>query len=158
MCVTGDLFNVFVFLEISSLSSYALISLGRTRRAPLAAFQYLILGTYRGDVHPDRYRAAVSDDRYAQHGRHRRSRSCTNRWRASERFWSRLRFMTDRTVCEDGGHSRCTQWLPNAYTYAPSVVTAVSSQRRLNQSFRLCVHPSTVRHLYASFCVRSVAA
>lgn len=45
MCVTGDLFNVFVFLEISSLSSYALISLGRTRRAPLAAFQYLILGS-----------------------------------------------------------------------------------------------------------------
>lgn len=45
MCVTGDLFNVFVFLEISSLSSYALISLGRTRRAPLAALQYLILGS-----------------------------------------------------------------------------------------------------------------
>lgn len=45
MCVTGDLFNVFVFLEISSLSSYALIALGRTRRAPLAALQYLILGT-----------------------------------------------------------------------------------------------------------------
>ena len=45
MCVTGDLFNVFVFLEISSLSSYALISLGRTRRAPLAALQYLIVGS-----------------------------------------------------------------------------------------------------------------
>ena len=45
MCATGDLFNVFVFLEISSLSTYALISLGRTRRAPLAAFQYLIMGT-----------------------------------------------------------------------------------------------------------------
>ncbi len=45
MCVTGDLFNVFVFLEISSLSAYALISLGQTRRAPLAAFQYLILGS-----------------------------------------------------------------------------------------------------------------
>ncbi len=45
ICITGDLFNVFVFLEISSLSSYALISLGNTRRAPLAALQYLILGT-----------------------------------------------------------------------------------------------------------------
>ena len=45
ICITGDLFNVFVFLEISSLSSYALISMGRTRRAPLAAFQYLIMGT-----------------------------------------------------------------------------------------------------------------
>ena len=45
MCVTGDLFNVFVFLEISSLSTYALIALGRTRRAPLAALRYLIIGT-----------------------------------------------------------------------------------------------------------------
>jgi multicomponent Na+:H+ antiporter subunit D len=42
---TGDAFNLFVFLEISSLSSYALISLGRDRRALTAAFQYLILGT-----------------------------------------------------------------------------------------------------------------
>lgn len=43
--VTGDAFNAFVFLEISSLSSYVLIALGRDRRALLAAFQYLIIGT-----------------------------------------------------------------------------------------------------------------
>jgi multicomponent Na+:H+ antiporter subunit D len=43
--VTGDAFNVFVFLEISSLSSYVLISLGRDRRALVAAFRYLVLGT-----------------------------------------------------------------------------------------------------------------
>lgn len=43
--VTGDLFNLFVFLEISSLSSYALISLGNNRRALVAAFQYLVMGT-----------------------------------------------------------------------------------------------------------------
>jgi len=42
---TGDIFNVFVFLEISSLSSYALISLGRKRQALTAAYQYLIMGT-----------------------------------------------------------------------------------------------------------------
>jgi multicomponent Na+:H+ antiporter subunit D len=42
---TGDAFNLFVFLEISSLSSYALIALGRRRQALLAAFQYLVLGT-----------------------------------------------------------------------------------------------------------------
>jgi multicomponent Na+:H+ antiporter subunit D len=43
--LTGDVFNVFVFLEISSLSSYALISMGRDRRALVAAYQYLIMGT-----------------------------------------------------------------------------------------------------------------
>ncbi len=42
---TGDIFNLFVFLEISSLSSYALIALGRDRRALTAAYQYLIMGT-----------------------------------------------------------------------------------------------------------------
>lgn len=43
--ITGDAFNIFVFLEISSLSTYVLIALGRHRRALLAAYQYLILGT-----------------------------------------------------------------------------------------------------------------
>jgi multicomponent Na+:H+ antiporter subunit D len=43
--VTGDAFNAFVFLEISSLSSYVLIALGRDRRALLSSFQYLIMGT-----------------------------------------------------------------------------------------------------------------
>ncbi len=43
--ITGDAFNVFVFLEISSLSSYILISFGKDRRALTAAFQYLIMGT-----------------------------------------------------------------------------------------------------------------
>ncbi len=42
---TGDAFNLFVFLEISSLSSYVLISMGATRRALTAAFQYLVMGT-----------------------------------------------------------------------------------------------------------------
>ncbi|MDX1518702.1 MAG: monovalent cation/H+ antiporter subunit D family protein [Gammaproteobacteria bacterium] len=43
--MTGDAFNLFVFIEISSLSSYALISLGQKRAALYAAFRYLILGT-----------------------------------------------------------------------------------------------------------------
>lgn len=48
MAATGDAFNVFVFLEISSLSSYILISMGRDRRALTSAFQYLIMGTIGG--------------------------------------------------------------------------------------------------------------
>ena len=48
MTVTGDAFNVFVFLEISSLSMYGLISLGQRRRALTAAFQYLVMGTIGG--------------------------------------------------------------------------------------------------------------
>lgn len=43
--ITGDAFNLFVFLEISSLSTYVLVALGRDRRALLAAYHYLVLGT-----------------------------------------------------------------------------------------------------------------
>ena len=44
IAVTGDVFNVFVFLEVSSLSAYALIAMGQDRRALTASFQYLIMG------------------------------------------------------------------------------------------------------------------
>ncbi|GMR12740.1 MAG: monovalent cation/H+ antiporter subunit D family protein [Gemmatimonadota bacterium] len=43
--VTGDVFNVFVFLEISSLAAYALIAIGQDRKALTAAYQYLIMGS-----------------------------------------------------------------------------------------------------------------
>ena len=45
--ITGDAFNVFVFLEVSSLSTYVLVALGaeKDRRALSAAYDYLILGT-----------------------------------------------------------------------------------------------------------------
>ncbi len=43
--ITGDAFNAFVFLEVSSLSTYAMIAMGKDRRALLAAYQYLIMGT-----------------------------------------------------------------------------------------------------------------
>jgi multicomponent Na+:H+ antiporter subunit D len=43
--ITGDAFNLYVFLEIASLASYALVALGADRRALSAAYQYLVLGT-----------------------------------------------------------------------------------------------------------------
>ena len=45
--VTGDLFNLFVFLEIASLAAYALVFIGG-RRAMLAGFRYLIIGSIGG--------------------------------------------------------------------------------------------------------------
>lgn len=42
--VTGDAFNLYVLLEITSLAGYALIALGEDG-APLASFNYLIMGT-----------------------------------------------------------------------------------------------------------------
>ncbi len=43
--ITGDAFNVFVFLEISSLATYMLLAFGSDRRALTASFRYLIMGS-----------------------------------------------------------------------------------------------------------------
>lgn len=45
--ITGDAFNLFVFLEIASLSSYILVASGAwlDRRALTAAYTYLVMGT-----------------------------------------------------------------------------------------------------------------
>jgi len=42
--VTGDMFNLYVFLEIASLAGYALIAIGEDG-APFASFNYVIFGT-----------------------------------------------------------------------------------------------------------------
>lgn len=49
MVLTGDLFNLYVFLEISSLASYGLIAVG-DRQASVSALRYLIIGTIGGSM------------------------------------------------------------------------------------------------------------
>ena len=43
--ITGDIFNLYVFIEILALSGYALIALGKNKNALIASYNYLILGT-----------------------------------------------------------------------------------------------------------------
>ncbi len=44
MVLTGDLFNLYVFFEVSSLSGYSLMAIG-SRKAPVSAYRYLLVGT-----------------------------------------------------------------------------------------------------------------
>ena len=73
IAITGDAFNAFVFLEISSLSTYVLIALGRDRRALLAAFQYLIMGTIGATFYVIGVGLLYLLTGTPQHGRHRRA-------------------------------------------------------------------------------------
>jgi multicomponent Na+:H+ antiporter subunit D len=50
ICITGDLFNLFVLLEVVSLSGYALISMGE-KEAVYASFRYLIIGTIGASIY-----------------------------------------------------------------------------------------------------------
>lgn len=43
--LTGDLFNMYVFLEITGLAAYALVASAGTGRSAYAAFKYLLIGT-----------------------------------------------------------------------------------------------------------------
>jgi len=46
--ITGDLFNLYVFFEVVSISSYALAALNKDKESFEGAFKYLILGSISG--------------------------------------------------------------------------------------------------------------
>jgi len=120
MTITGDVFNLFVFLEISSLSSYVLISLGAERRALTAAYRYLILGTLGatfyvigiGMLYQMTGTLNMDDlaDRLPQVA-------------ATRTVLVAIGFLTVGIGLKLGLFP-LHLWLPNAYAYAPSVVTA----------------------------------
>ncbi len=43
--ITGDIFNLYVFLEIASITSYVLVGMGKRREGLFAGYTYLILGS-----------------------------------------------------------------------------------------------------------------
>lgn len=45
MTIAGDAFNLYVLLEVASLSGYALVAMGSSKQASVAAFNYIIMGT-----------------------------------------------------------------------------------------------------------------
>jgi multicomponent Na+:H+ antiporter subunit D len=47
MCLTGDLFNLYVFLEIAAIAAYALLAIGSGGGA-VATFRYLLIGAVGG--------------------------------------------------------------------------------------------------------------
>lgn len=117
---TGDAFNVFVFLEISSLSSYTLIALGKDRRALTASYQYLIMGTIGAT-----FILIGIGLMYMMTG-------TLNMYDLSQRLPEVAETRTVLCafaffivgVCLKLALFPLHLWLPNAYAYAPSVVTA----------------------------------
>ena len=116
---TGDAFNVFVFLEISSLSTYALVALGQSRRSVWAAYQYLIIGTIGASF----FLIGIGL-LYAVTGTLNMLDLAT---RIAELGDSRvvlaaLVFIVVG-ICIKLALFPLHVWLPNAYAYAPSIVT-----------------------------------
>ncbi|MFB6303364.1 MAG: proton-conducting transporter membrane subunit [Haloferacaceae archaeon] len=51
MTVTGDVFNLYVFLEIAGLATYALVASAGTGRAAVSALKYLLFGTVAASLY-----------------------------------------------------------------------------------------------------------
>lgn len=116
---TGDIFNVFVFLEVSSLASYALISLGKQRQALTSAYQYLVMGTIGATF----YLIGVGLI-YSQTG----SINMQDLAVILPDVQQLNTVVTGFIFIMVGIALKLAMfplhlWLPNAYTYAPSVVT-----------------------------------
>ena len=118
--ITGDAFNIFVFFEISSLASYVMISLGPDRRALTAAFNYLIFGTIGatffligvGLLYQMTGTLNIAD-------RANRVPAMTGNRTIQAAFI----FMAVGLALK-AAIFPLHSWLPNAYAFAPSVVTA----------------------------------
>lgn len=116
---TGDAFNVFVFLEISSLSAYALIAMGKDKQALWSSYQYLIMGTIGAT-----FILIGIGLMYQMTG-------TLNMEDLSKRLPEVAQTRTVFTAFSFVIAGICLKlalfplhlWLPNAYAYAPSIVT-----------------------------------
>jgi len=118
--VTADAFNIFVFMEISSLASYVLIAGGPDRRALPSVFKYLIMGTIGatfyligiGLIYMMTGTLNLADMEFRIHEV------------ADQRpILAAAGFITVGLALK-AAIFPLHVWLPNAYTYAPHMVTA----------------------------------
>jgi multicomponent Na+:H+ antiporter subunit D len=118
--VSADAFNIFVFMEISSLASYILIAGGPDRRALPATFKYLIMGTIGATF----YLIGVG-----------LIYMMTGTLNLADMELRVLEVADQKPILAAAGFITVGLalkaaifplhvWLPNAYTYAPHIVTA----------------------------------
>ncbi len=130
--ITGDAFNLYVLLEISSLATYALIAMGkdRNRRALTASMNYLVLGTIGasfillgiGYLYMVTGTLNMADMSIELH-------RIYETWATDEPQYKRT-VLTGFAFLIVGLSLKLAlfpahAWLPNAYTYAPSAVSAL---------------------------------
>ena len=119
IAITGDAFNLFVFLEVSSLSSYVLISFGKDRRALTAAYRYLIMGTIGATFYI--IGVGLMYNATGSLNIHDLSKLIPE-LAGSRTIQAALAFLTVGLGLKLALFPM-HMWLPNAYTYAPSAVT-----------------------------------
>lgn len=120
MIVTGDLFNLFVFLEIASLSAYGLVAIGE-KHAPVAAFRYLILGSLAGSF----YVLGVGFLYFATGSLNMADVANRVVPLYSSRAVAAAALLIALAMALKMALFPLHPWLPDAYTYAPSAVAGL---------------------------------
>ncbi len=118
--VTGDVFNLYVLLEITALTSYGLIAMGEDR-APLASLNYVYMGTIGACL----YLLGIGY-LYISTG----SLNMANISSILPGLYDSKVVLAAFIICMVGVCLKMAffplhAWLPNAYTYAPSAVSSL---------------------------------
>ncbi|KAA5804515.1 monovalent cation/H+ antiporter subunit D family protein [Alkalicaulis satelles] len=145
---TGDAFNLFVFLEISSIATYAIIAMGwrNDRQALTASFNYLVMGTIGatffvigvGFIYMTTGTLNMADQAQAI--------AAMNGNRAVEVGFAFILVGIGLKAALFPLH----QWLPNAYAYAPNFVTTFLATTATKVAFYVII-----RYSYDVFSVHT---
>ncbi|MBK9976054.1 MAG: monovalent cation/H+ antiporter subunit D family protein [Planctomycetes bacterium] len=131
--ITGDAFNLYVLLEISSLSTYTLVAMGkgRDRRALTAAINYVVLGSIGACFYllGIAYLYMVTGSLNIADIHHILTTKVYPTWATDAPLYHKtvvagFAFMAVGLSLKLALFPLHT-WLPNAYTYAPSAVSAL---------------------------------
>ena len=116
--MTNDAFNLYVLIEITSLTSYALIAMGN-RRAALSSFNYVIMGTIGASF----YLLGVG---YLYIKTGTLNIDDIHTYLQNENLWTSQSIIVAFILIMLGVWTKMALfplhgWLPNAYSYAPSM-------------------------------------
>ncbi len=119
--ITGDLFNLYVLLEVSSLTAYAQIAMGDRERSPLASLNYVFLGVIGASF----YLLGVGY-LYIKTG----SLNMMDISSILPSIYSSVSIFTAFILCMVGIWVKMAVfplhlWLPNAYAYAPTASSRI---------------------------------
>ncbi len=151
--LTGDAFNLYVLVEIASLTGYALIGLGKGR-APISGLNYVLMGTIGASL----YLLGIGY-LYLVTG----SLNMTDIARILPSILPSNVVLMAFILCLSGLFIKMAlfplhSWLPNAYTYSPSLVSSLvaplTTKVMIYAMFRITLTVFTYDFAFDSIAVR----
>ncbi|RJQ56046.1 MAG: monovalent cation/H+ antiporter subunit D family protein [Desulfobacteraceae bacterium] len=155
IAVTGDAFNLYVLLEISSLTGYALIGMGKDH-APLAGLNYVLMGTIGASF----YLLGIGY-LYMMTG----SLNMADMAGILPKLYGSRVILTAFVICMAGLFIKMAlfpfhMWLPNAYAFSPSaavsLIAPLTTKVMIYVMIRITLFVFTPAFAFADSAIRTV--